>query len=457
MNKDALQRAPVHSKQGKALRLLNHDEVVEYILFGGGAEGGKSFVGWLWLVNSAIGYPDTRWFCGREELKRLRNTTLTTFYKICKMYGIRDSRDFKYNGQDHYIQFPNGSRIDLLELKGKPSDPLFQRFGSSEYTGGWIEEAGEVPFGAFDMLKTRIGRQNNDRYNLLPGKMFLTCNPAKNWLYTTFYLPWKQGELPEEYAFIQSLYNDNKYREPGADKRLGNLKKESQRQRLKYGNWEYADDPDALVTYEELMQLRSVDKRQGLNYCGADIARYGDDKNSFAKFNGNWLEKVASSENMDTSETADELKRFMTIESISAENTGIDTVGLGAGTYDSLKKMGKTCVEIISGAKATASLKGDGDNKTYEFKNLRSQMWWQFREDCKNDRICIDSSDDELLTDLTAPRYKIVNEKVIQVESKDKIKERLGRSPDKGDAVVYANAMRNGIVKITKKVESFLA
>jgi len=38
------------------------------------------------------------------------------------------------------------SKIDLLDLSEAPSDPLFERFGSTEYTGGWIEEAGEIVF-----------------------------------------------------------------------------------------------------------------------------------------------------------------------------------------------------------------------------------------------------------------------------------------------------------------------
>lgn len=62
-------------------------------------------------------YPGTKWFIGREELKRLRESTLITFFKVCTQYGIKRDKDFKYNGQDHYIQFANNSRIDLLDLR----------------------------------------------------------------------------------------------------------------------------------------------------------------------------------------------------------------------------------------------------------------------------------------------------------------------------------------------------
>jgi len=45
--------------------------------------------------------------------------------------------------------------------------------------------------------------------------------------------------------------------------------------------------------------------------------------------------------------------------------------------------------------------------------------------------------DPELVSDLCAPRWKLTA-RGIQVESKDEIIKRLGRSPDCGDAVVMA-------------------
>jgi len=46
--------------------------------------------------------------------------------------------------------------------------------------------------------------------------------------------------------------------------------------------------------------------------------------------------------------------------------------------------------------------------------------------------------DDDLIGDLTAPRWKIQSGGKIIIESKDDIKKRLGRSTDTGDSVVMA-------------------
>src|SRR4030066_1152249 len=156
------------------------DELTYFILYGGAAGGGKSWLGCEWLMQNCYRYPGSKWFIGRNELTRLMASSYITFMKVCSYHQI-PREDWNLNGQYHFIEFKNKSRIDLLDLKYLPSDPLFERFGSLEYTGGWIEEAGEVHFTAFDMLKSRVGRWMNKEFNLFPPKLLLTCNPTKNW------------------------------------------------------------------------------------------------------------------------------------------------------------------------------------------------------------------------------------------------------------------------------------
>lgn len=163
-------------KQGLCWDKLK-DKKTQFVLFGGGAGGGKSWVGCEWLIINSIAYPGTKWFIGRNELKRLMGSTYITFTKVTTWHKI-PSTAWKLNSQYNYIEFWNGSRIDLLDVAHKPSDPMYERFGSTEYTGGWLEEAGEIKSRAFEVLKSRIGRHANEKYDLFP-KMLLTCNPKK--------------------------------------------------------------------------------------------------------------------------------------------------------------------------------------------------------------------------------------------------------------------------------------
>lgn len=122
---------------------------------------------------------------------------------------------------------------------------------------------------------------------------------------------------------------------------------------------------------------------------------------------------------------------------IKPYNVGIDGVGVGAGTINTLKEHGiaNKSINIQGAAEPT---KNRGEEK---FNNLRSQMWWKMREDIRLGNIML-PDDKELIADLTTPKWFVRNGKIV-IESKEEIKKRLGRSPNKGDAAVYWNWVRD--------------
>jgi len=419
-------------KQGQALKKLL-DSIIEFILYGGGANGGKSWIGCLWLIMLCLKYPGTRYFIGRESLKKIRESTFITFQKVCKYYKICRT-EWNYNGQDSFIEFSNGSRIDFLDLRYLPSDPLFERYGSIEYTSGWIEEGGEVHFDAFDTLKSRINRHMNDEYGII-GKIFITCNPKKNWMYHGFYKPWKFGNLAANRAFIQALVGDNIFRAKDAIKKLHEIENEAKKQRLLFGNWDYDDDPEQLINFLWIEEAFEVELIPGKRIMSVDVARYGDDSTTFGHGSGNVFEEIEAFQKLSITNTANKTMQRINDRVIDADNVGIDAVGLGAGVVDILDDKGFMTKEIISGEKAMDHPK----LKKYSFTNLRSQMWWVAREMLRNKEVRLDKGARaaKLLEDLTAPRYEIRGDKQIKVESKDEIKKRIGRSTDYGDAFVY--------------------
>ena len=140
----------INLKQRQAYNYLR-DDTHKFILYGGAGGGGKSWLGCEWLMQCGHALPGTRWFIGRNNLKDCRESVVVTWHKVADYHHFHE-----WKHTDEGIAFANGSQVLFLDLTYYPQkDPLYERFGSKEFTGGWIEEAGEVHFGAFDVLGHR--------------------------------------------------------------------------------------------------------------------------------------------------------------------------------------------------------------------------------------------------------------------------------------------------------------
>ena len=244
------------------------------IFYGGAAGGGKSWIICESRLISCHRFPGYRSFIGREELKRLMQSTYITWLKVCDFHQI-PKNDWHLNGQYNYIKFNNGSQIDLLDLKFLPSDPLYERFGSLEYCDGAIDEAGEVDFLAYDVLTSRIGRHLAD---VVRPTMLCGGNPKKNWTYRTFYKPWKENKLLPGQAFIPAKYTDNPYLSDRYGKQLNSLKDSVMKARLKDGDWEYENDSNSMMIFEAINSLfTNTIVERGDKYLIVDAARFGGD------------------------------------------------------------------------------------------------------------------------------------------------------------------------------------
>ncbi|MFL5786658.1 MAG: phage terminase large subunit [Flavisolibacter sp.] len=421
-----------HEKQEEALNTLTDDCTKEFG-FGGGAGGAKSWTGCVWLVFMSLLYPDTRWFIGREELKRLRESTFQTFLKVCKKYKIES---WKYNGMDHYIQFENGSRIDLLDLKLLPSDPFYERYGSIEYTGGWIEEAGEVNFGAYDTLKSRIGRQNNDKYKIL-GKLFVTLNPKKNWCHQVFWKPFKSGTLPEGVKFLQALVTDNPHIDTNYIENLKGIKDKVRKQRLLYGNFDYDDDDNALMDYDSIVDLFTNSfVPKGVKYITADVARFGKDNTVIMVWEGWRVEEIHTLKHKKTTEVADYIRSLQQKHGIANSNTVADSDGVGGGVVDELR-----CKSFVNNSSPLINPKMQTKEN---YRNLKSQCYYMLAEKVTEKQIYINCTDldimEMIISELEQVKKKNADkDSKLEVVGKDEVKELIGRSPDYSDTLMMRN------------------
>lgn len=104
---------------------------------------------------------------------------------------------------------------------------------------------------------------------------------------------------------------------------------------------------------------------------------------------------------------------------------------------------------------ANASHKTSNDGAKLSFCNLKAEAYLRFREALHPDQpggspICL-SDLPEVRADLAAPRWTL-EARGIQIESKDDIRKRLGRSPDIADAIVMCcstgqSAIREQVVR----------
>ena len=97
-------------KQALTLDALE-DNTLEEILFGGGAGSGKTMLGCGWLIKKCLQYKGSRWVMGRAVLKRLKETTLVSFFDTANSWGLNNY--YTYNAQNGTILWYNDSMIIL--------------------------------------------------------------------------------------------------------------------------------------------------------------------------------------------------------------------------------------------------------------------------------------------------------------------------------------------------------
>lgn len=418
---------------------------LSFIFFGGGAGGGKSWMGCEWILTNCYFYPESRWFIGREERTTLMRSTFVTWGKVAKHHHI-PADDWKLNGQYNYIEFKNGSRVDLLDLKFLPTDPEFDRYGSTEYTGGWIEEGQEVEFGAFDVLKSRVGRHLNQHYRLA-AKLLATMNPTKAWPYRVVYKPWKEGTLPPEYAFIQSLYKDNPHTAGQYGRQLAALKSKVKRMRLKDGKWEYEDGDGALVEYDATIDLftNAVEESKE-KYLTGDIARFGDDKTVLYCWRGFEVYKIYIFAKQGTDKTEEKIKEIARLEQIPYSHICIDEDGVGGGVVDHLGGV----KGFVANSSPLEDPKAPKDKPAPNYANLKSQCSYLLADKINTHGIAIkaevitevegvdnQSFKDDLIEEVEQIKEKDPDkDKKLQIVPKEDIKDLIGRSPDYSDALM---------------------
>lgn len=126
------------------------------------------------------------------------------------------------------------------------------------------------------------------------------------------------------------------------------------------------------------------------------------------------------------------------IKESGATSVKVDSIGVGFGVIGELRNAagrGEHKAHIL------AVNVGERSSQPDKFKNLRAEIWWEIGRGLSErggwDLSAMDNAD-TTVAQLLEPLWQADAQGRIQVEPKDEIRKRLGRSPDNADALLLA-------------------
>lgn len=422
-------------KQTAAIEYLEDDHTNE-VYYGGAAGGGKTAFGCYWQLKNRLKYPGTRGLIGRATLKALKETSLATFFDIAKREGLKRGTHFDLTtAQDkqypNCLLFANESVIFLKDLFAYPSDPDFDELGSLEITDAFLDECPQITEKAKNIVRSRMRYKLNE-YSLIP-KMLMTGNPSKNWSYSQFYKPSKDGTIRADRKFVQALPGDNPYLPASYIESLRGLDKNS-RERLLEGNWEYDDDPAALIHYDKILDAFSNDfsSLHGDSYITVDVARFGTDKTVIGHWSG-FRVRLYAFRGLSVADTARKVRELQQTHGVPNSRTIADEDGVGGGVVDILG-----CKGFVNNSRP---LPNPVTHEDENYNNLKSQCYFKLAERINKGGLFIDCQDIEIKEAIIqeleqVKQHNMDKDGKRQVLPKDKVKEIIGRSPDFSDTLM---------------------
>lgn len=246
---------------------------------------------------------------------------------------------------------------------------------------------------------------------------------------------------PQSRTFIPSRIADNPYLlGTGYMAQLQSLPEPLRSQMLK-GDFTAGmeDDPWQVIPtawVEAAMQRWQVKQpKPRMDSVGVDVARGGKDQTVISRRHGNWYDELLVYPGTQTPD-GPTVAGLVIAATRDRSPIHLDVIGVGASPYDFLVQ----ARQQIAGVNVAEAATSTDKSGRLGFSNLRSQLWWKFREalDPANDTGIALPSDQRLLADLCAPMWRLQG-KTIYVESREEIMKRIGRSPDYASAVILAH------------------
>ena len=382
-------------------------------LYYGGRAGGKSFA-----------FADCLLLLGRSDklfvacVREVQNSIKDSVYKLLKdraeHYEFDDYRFY----EDRIENVITGTRFVFKGLKDQNKQNIKSLEGVDIC---WIEEGQSISKDSWDVLNPTIRKKGS--------QIWVSMNREEEndpiWVAV--------ASNPDEKTYVCKVnYYDNPYC-PDDMKYLAERCKEQdyddylhiwEGEPIQQGNTKLIGAKAVKAAFEPKM-----DGSTSPLVIGLDIARFGDDATVFCFRKGRWCFKFEEYTKKDTVEIANIATNL--IRELKPARLFLDDGGVGGGVYDILKDRGFG--EIVRGVNFGARSIDDE-----RYANRRAEMWDAVREWLTGNVQL--PKDDKLLDDLCSVNKKYDQKGRLQLESKDDVKKRLGRSPDKADALALTFA-----------------
>lgn len=386
-----------------------------YKLYYGGRGGGKSYA-----------FADSLLFLGR--MKKLR---------IACMREVQDSiKDSVHKLLSDRISFYQLTDYKVTETQiiNKITGTTFIFKGLQEQNAGnikslegidivWLEEAQKISKHSWDVLNPTIRKAGSE--------IWISMNrEAENdpiWVAV--------GANPDERTLVIKVnYTDN----PFCPEELKYMAEKCRRENPEDYEHIWLGAPMAAGDYK-LMSYKDVRRAmdiilmatQSPLIIGVDVARFGDDHTVFCFRRGRYCTGFKSFAHLDNVAVANQATFF--IREYKPARVFVDAGGVGGGVVDILNDRGfkKIVRPVMFGAKA---LRDD------RYHNRRAEMWDELRLWLSGEQEVYLPKDENLAAELCAVNKKYDSAGRLQLEEKDDIKKRLGRSPDTADALALTFA-----------------
>lgn len=209
------------------------------------------------------------------------------------------------------------------------------------------------------------------------------------------------------------------------------------------GNFPSGGDPFAVIQHDWAVACRSLELPEETPVeAGIDVGGGGD--RTVLRVRRGW---VATFE--ETFVDADPMRSVgrlgVALREQGVTRVKVDSTGLGwavAGRLRELSSRHNPRGETIHAAEVVpvnfGARPSPGNEK--KFLNMRAELWWGVgRELSRMGTWDLGAADDDVIHELTAPRYKIMDSYgKIKIEPKEDVIKRLGLSPDRAEALILA-------------------